>query len=215
MARYFVLRNADIQGMSTGIEVGSLTDTMSMNSPSLAYTTELIENSKFLGNIVSIDIPTLYTSSFTSGGIPPREIAIRNVKFDATPSPAQTTIRMRYTADGARNLIQRDAVFVYNYNQLPGDDFRVYYAEQQPDFIVPQTIWSPYDNSYPMLTGAPVAGLTNQQLWATYGKAIAGAVAPCLTTRAAVGGLVCGMTGSPSGLGAGPPSAPTNLRIIR
>ena len=50
--------------------------------------------------------------------------------------------------------------------------------------------------------GAPVAGLTNQQAWNIYGIAIAGAVAPCSTTRADfVNAFVC------------PTSAPPRRRI--
>jgi hypothetical protein len=161
------------------------------------------------------DIPTLYTSAFTSGGIPPRQVAIRNVKFDEAPSPTQTTIRLRYSVDGARNLTQRDEVFVYNYNQVPGDDFRVYFNEQRPDFVVPETIWADATKTYAVLTGAPTAGLTNDALWSVYGRAVAGTPAPCLNSRLAIGGLVCPITGSPGGLGGSAPGAPTNLRITR
>jgi hypothetical protein len=222
MARYFVLRNADIQGMTVGIEVGSFTDTASAATAAQAYTAELIEDSKFIGNIVAIDVPTVYTSAFHSGSIPPRQIVVRNVKFDSAPLPGQTTIRMRYMTDGARNVMQRDEVFVYGYNQVAGDDFRLYYPEQRSDFVLPATIWYDDTQQYAILTGSPAPGMTNQQVWNTYGRAIAGNVAPCTSTRAAVAGLVCAMTGTPDGLNGSilpptivlvPPTAPTNLRI--
>ena len=56
------------------------------------------------------------------------------------------------------------------------------------------------------LAGAPVAGLTNSQLWSQYGMAIAGAIAPCQTTMAGIQGFAC--TGTVI-----PPLPPRNLRI--
>ena len=70
-------------------------------------------------------------------------------------------------------MILLDEILVYDYNGVSGDDFQVFYLEQAPDFIVPQ--------SANRFIGSPEAGLTNQQNWDTYGIAISGAVAPCAT----------------------------------
>ena len=88
------------------------------------------------------------------------------------------------------NITGLDKLLVYNYNNIAGDDFRVYYNEQAANFIVPQTVG--YANGPgDQVVGSPTAGLTNAQNWAQYGVAIAGAVAPATaTTRSGIIGLV-------------------------
>ena len=45
---------------------------------------------------------------------------------------------MDYSASQlTNNLIQRDEVFVYDYNQVPGDNFQVFYLEQAPTMSSP------------------------------------------------------------------------------
>jgi hypothetical protein len=91
---------------------------------------------------------------------------------------------MNYFTDGQSkiNVIQTDQVFVYDYNGISGDNFQVFFTQQAANYIVPQT---------GAILGSPVAGLTNQQAWAEYGIAIAGAVAPSsATTKAGIDGLI-------------------------
>ena len=121
---------------------------------------------------------------------------------------------MGYNAEPVRNLIQKDEVLVYDYNRLPGNNFQVYYQEQRPDFVVPQTIAN--SDGTPAVLGSPAAGLTNEQNWSLYGIAIAGAVAPCTQTRPEVSGLVCDLSGtwtSPFPVSM-PPGAPVNAQIV-
>src|SRR5207248_4022269 len=120
---------------------------------------------------------------------------VQNVRFAGLPGQAEVDVNMRYPpADELSgmviNLVQKDQVYVYGYNGVSTDNFRVYYTQQAADFVVPQTQLNSWDGS-PRLVGAPVAGLTNAQAWATYNVAIAGSVAPsAATTRAGIGGLV-------------------------
>ena len=101
----------------------------------------------------------------------------------------------------------RDEIFVYGWNQVPGDDFRVFYQQQRPDFIVPATEYNPDGSRHTI--GAPTAGLSNAQNWALHQVAIAGAVASCNTTRENfTGAFVC------SGALPPPPGAPRNVRIV-
>ena len=95
-------------------------------------------------------------------------------------------IYLDYLADFSEmpniDYMQSDQFFVYNYNNIVGDDFQVYYTEQAANFIVPQE---------PGGVGSPVAGMTNEEEWNAYGTAIAGAVAPSTaTTQAGILGLV-------------------------
>jgi hypothetical protein len=84
---------------------------------------------------------------------------------------------------GARNWIQRDTLTIHGLSS-PTDNVRIFYSQQAPLFVVPQSV-------YPSIKGSPVAGLTNQQNWTQFGIAVAGAVAPCAVTRPIVDGFVC------------------------
>jgi hypothetical protein len=101
-------------------------------------------------------------------------------------------IKAVYKASGGTlNLIQQDALIVTNYQGVAGANFRVYYTQQAPTFVVPQTVLNA--DGTPKILGSPVSGLTNTQTWATYGLAIGGAIAPCTdsTTRPEILGYVC------------------------
>lgn len=204
--RNFILRNADIQGMHVGVNVSTVT----------AGTPLLIENA-YLRNYTNVSIATLWTSSYRADWLKPRTVILSNIRFDSTPAgfmgTAPTAIRMAYSATPVRNLVQLDRVFVYAFNGSIGDDFRVYYPESRPDFVVPQVIRN--DDGTPRLEAAPEAGLTNQQLTSRYGMAIGGAVAPCTTTRASVIGLTCSGIPSLSSVITLPPTPPrpSGLRI--
>ncbi|MCI0459249.1 MAG: G8 domain-containing protein [Gemmataceae bacterium] len=168
------IRNADIQGMYYG-GIGN-----SLNTPGVFR----IENSYFRNVMGNITITTLATPG-SMADTPARRTEIVNARFDAWPGgPALRTINMNYdTHLDHTDVLEKDEVFVYNYNGVTGDNFQLYYTQQHPDFIVPV----PTGTS----TGAPEAGLTNEQAWARYGIAIAGAVAPrTATTRTGITGLI-------------------------
>lgn len=198
-AENITLRNADIQGMYwNGIS-------SFLNAPGVFR----IENS-YLRNVMgNISIQTPATPG--SGAFkPPRRTEIVNVRFDSWPSKPLTTIEMDYNVSKTNtDVIQRDAVFVVSYNGVFGDDFQLYYTEQAPGFVVPQSTTAPNQ-----LFGCPEAGLTNAQAWAKWERrklgngyeyqqtplpgtvgwqriAVAGAVAPAdATTRQGIVGLV-------------------------
>jgi hypothetical protein len=170
----------------------------------------LIENS-FLRNVQNINIVTIGAPGSAPYGphMPPKMTTIRNVKFATVAGNvggmAQSSIAMSYSLHyGSANLIQSDTVQVFNYNQIPNNNFRVYYLEQAPSFVVPQSNGN--------LAGSPAAGLTNASNWNLYSIAIGGAVAPCDQTLPGIQGFVCPATSPP---GQPPPSAPTNVRLLR
>ncbi len=172
------LRRADIQGMYTGFAGSS-------NTPGVIR----IEDSYFRNYSSNISIQMLSTPGSGADKLA-RQTQIINTRFDAWPgAPGFTAIEMNYDASvWNTDVVQTDQVFVYDYNGIASDDFQVFYNEQRANFIVPQTA--------PGLIGSPAAGLTNQQNWAQFGIAIAGAVAPAnATTRAGIDGLV--KAGSP------------------
>jgi hypothetical protein len=107
------------------------------------------------------------------------------------------------------NLTQVQRVVVEDYQGTIGDNFEVFSQAQAPDFVIPA---SGYSNGS--------GGLTNAAAWAQKHIAIAGAVAPCASTRPGVLAFTCGVTTptprqAPSPFSAPPLSAPTGVRIQR
>jgi PKD repeat protein len=140
MTRNLVIKNADIEGMTTGIEAPFMVGRTS------TMDTTVIENS-YLDNVVNIDI-TPARSVNGSSGLSPQTINIANVQF-AHPSTAPTSswldISMDYTTSdslGTSNMSVAQYVYVTNYDNITGDNFQVFYTQSN----------SP--------TGAPPAGST-------------------------------------------------------
>jgi hypothetical protein len=188
LSQNLLITNADIEGVWTGVMP-------SMNANGVVQT---IENS-FLACYHDIWMQTINTSSYRSDWIQPRTVIVSNVTFDLNDISAQpyeslppSSIWMDYEYapnDLVENLIVTDQLLVYNYDGVAGDNFQVYYNQQAPNYVVPQTIRN--SDGTANILGAPVAGLTNQQAWDTYGIAIAGAVAPSTSTqRKGIIGLV-------------------------
>jgi hypothetical protein len=201
ITRNLVIHNADIQGMRIGIrapyKVGDVADIYG-NQPG----TMRISDS-FLRNQYNVAVSPMFAVTGGGSGLVPRRTYIDNVRFQTLPGDvgggAQYAIAMAFDVDTRNaNIVQLDQVFVTNFNGIVGQNFQTFYAEQAPNFIVPQTATG--------LQGAPVPGLTNSQLFSQYGIAIAGAIAPCLTTRPDVQGFAC--TGTVT-----PPAPPANLRL--
>lgn len=135
-----------------------------------------------------------WTNTSDASGIRPRLAIIRNCKikgFAAEPFVAVTRSfpLLSQLANRTQNIVVLDEVIVEKY-QGADDNFKVYYQEQLPDYVVPQTIKNP---KYPgnVMVGAPEPGLTNAQLWEKYGLAIGGEIAPCATVRPNIVGLAC------------------------
>lgn len=179
MNHNLTIRRADIQNLRTGIL-----------APYYSSGLTVIEDS-YLRNSTNIQISTMGApGSWASGAsqLPAKSTLIRRVRFGRVntsvgPSVAQYDIHMNYwTQFGAANLVKSDVTTVEAFNGVTGDDFQVFYHEQRPDFVVPQSSGN--------LVGAPVAGLTNAQTWATYGIAIAGEVATNAGPRPGIYGLV-------------------------
>ena len=104
-----------------------------------------------------------------------------------------------------------DQTVVCNHNGTAGDNFQLYYLRQDPNYVLAA------DSG--QTRGCPGGAMSNQNCWAQYGKAYAGALAPCLTQRpssSGFDGFVCttelSNTFCSSSLGI--PSAPTNLRLV-
>jgi hypothetical protein len=177
MTRNAVIRRADIQNLRTGV-----------GTPSFARGTTVIERS-YLRNALNVVVPTIGAPGSAPDGrsLPPKSTLIRNVRFRAVMGDVggerQCAIAMSFTThNGTANLVRPDRVVVRAFNGRSGDDFRVFYMQQAPGFVIPASAGN--------LAGAPQAGMTNAQAWARHRIAIAGEVADSADTRAGVCGLV-------------------------
>ncbi|MEX2186510.1 MAG: G8 domain-containing protein [Pirellulales bacterium] len=166
-----------------------------------------IENVE-LTNFVNIEVPTLklFQSLYVGKALEIVDVLFRPVDTSAmlySPSE-QFDIRMAYAPErsiASRDILSPDVVVVQNFNRVQGDDFRVYYLEQSPDFVPPAA---------PFGGGSPAPGMTNQQLWNQFGVALAGSVAPCETQRQGIVGYACPFSADTLILGATPRAAPRN-----
>jgi PKD repeat protein len=192
LSQNVVVDHADIQGEQYGIiapyKVG---ETLRTGQTPMPFT---VQNS-YLANYYNVFVRTLW--AVTGGGVDlsPRQTILSNDTFgrvamtDRNGDPQQNIV-MKYQTSGPNvNLTQLDQVLVYNYNGVSGDNFQVYYTQQAPSFVLPQS--TPASTSTTPLIGSPVSGLTNQENWDQYGIALAGALAPPgAKTRDGITGLV-------------------------
>jgi hypothetical protein len=128
-----------------------------------------------LANENNVVVSTPYQDAFET--FAPRSITIRSVDFAPdSRGISRSNIELRYAPGRFTNLIQKDLVQVVNYDRT-GRDYRLFFPQQAPSFVVPQTgSMSNVGPGSPL--GSPVAGLTNRQAWERFGIAIAGEVAP-------------------------------------
>ena len=100
-------------------------------------------------------------------------------------------------------------LFRSDHQGVKGDNYRVFYVQSAPDYVMPSGNW--LGSQY---AGGPNhTGLSNQEMWDRHKNAIAGAVAPCTTTRPEVVGFMCRST-QPPPQAVSLPSAPRNVRLV-
>ena len=166
-------------------------------SPNTNGTTMFIDDSRLTGQ-VGLLILNPWTVSSHAAGLTPRRIVFRNTLFQSGQlnrlvAEVGPIIRGLMGPEKASALTLRDEVISLDHNKVRGNNVEFFYAQQVPTFVVPKTVNNP-DGS-PKIIGAPVDGLTNQQLMTAYGVAFAGKIAPC-TAPSVPGNLVCPIDGA-------------------
>jgi hypothetical protein len=207
--RDFRVRNATVHNFKMGMlmppKVGSILDPYG-NVPG----TVSVESSNFR-NITNFSWRTIWAVTPNNA---PRDVTLTNVTTGPTVRGAGTDINMDYSVDcwdgptlnppqpsllewpdctphgsptgeANKQLPTADRVFIYNWQNVTGDNFRTYYTQQAPDMQMRAS--DPAIN----LTGCPARGLTNAQCLATYGVTLAGEIAPCTNTRPGIEGYAC------------------------
>lgn len=188
----FVIQNADIQGVRTGIDAPLVIEPLGTAQSGVVTIKDSIIRA-YYGITV---LQPWHNNNATL--MNPREIHIRNVKFEGlnvppigSNFPPYPGIKMDPTIKKT-NLIVSTKVFVYDYNQIPGEDFQVFSPEQAPSFLTTQSTFKEGTGA-PILIGAPQAGQTNTQNMAQYGISMGGEITPCLdsTSYPEMRGFVC------------------------
>lgn len=177
------IRNCDIQGFQYGIQIPDKTGDVRWTGE---VEPTLVEDCYLRCRDGNIAIATM--NAVTGGGasLAPRKTIIRNVKFGMPPTAETLNIYAleKLNSTNSPNFVQSDEIYVENYDRVTGDNFRVYYHAQKPEFVLPQ---SGPDGRI----GSPEAGLTNAENWSKYGLAFAGSIAPATAVRQdGINGLV-------------------------
>lgn len=191
--RNLVIRNSRIEGVRYGI--------MSPRNDGSRAGIDLptvIENT-ILKNYINILVSPPEVDKYSNGNV----LIVRNVKFvinprlPVGPEPVEnlappTNIYMRWSYGEGTDYTQRSIVKVYSYNQVAGDDFQVFYREQASSNIMPRTSSELLSGSSMSTIGAPAAGLTNAQSWASYNLATGGGLLPAgaSASRSTINGLI-------------------------
>lgn len=202
--RDITIRNADIQAGMNGIG-GS-----PVNGGSGTIT---IENSNIVAQ-VGIQLQTPWSVGYGVGGIFPHRYVIKNTKItekDIGQPYGNGVFRM---VGGGEGMTLPDKFYVYDHNQVPGDNFQLFYSQQAPNFIVPAITYG--SDGTQLTMGAPDGTHTNQywqNLYPDGRYTIGGMVAPCTTTRPGFqNAFVCPLSGStPPAPVPPPPPGPTPL----
>jgi hypothetical protein len=178
-----VLQNSRIEGMYWGI----LAPTVDASTPGTERPT-IIRNTD-LKNYINIVVSPVRDNVGTGNSLEVRDVRFRLVAdLPNVPAPSnaiQPAANIQMKAIGEQIDYTRPSIVrVYNYNGVAGDNFQVFYREQAAGYVLPKTDMARLATRVWGTVGSPVAGLTNAQNWATYGIAMAGAVAPSTATNA-------------------------------
>ncbi len=182
-----LVESSDIQGVKWGLfvppKVGDTSDTGATPVP-------FVVQDSYLRNYYNVTNEIMYAVTGGYEFLSPRRTIFKNVRFAAPlvleggRQPYNFVMSYFEAGQSKINLIGPTTLTVYDYNGVPGDDFEIFFHEQVPDFIVPQT---------GLALGSPEAGLTNQENWARHGIAISGGIARCndTSTRPEIFGITC------------------------
>lgn len=158
-----VIQDSRIEGMKFGILTPPSDDgAIAGGEPTIVRNTRL-------QNYINVRVAT----GTSANG---KRVDLENIVWDTLAiSPLQDLdplhVYLMYQPTNTQ-LLAPDIVRVLDANGDPDADYRLYYQEQLPDFVVPE--------AGPVIHGSPVPGLTNEQLWEQFGQAIGGDVAPCI-----------------------------------
>ena len=139
IAKTIVVRNADVQGMRTGISSPFYQEFRAVEPGRGDGLGCPLKEGQFR-DYIGIVIATVYSSSAEAGGAIKKAV-VRDAVFEplnvtADPLNPPAAISMNYRmASGDPD--PRDPIAVYNFNKKPGDNFKVYYSLEAPPKVAP------------------------------------------------------------------------------
>ena len=154
-----IIKNTDVQGFNIGVAMPPNTQDGDTEPDVVILEDSVLKNhiniQEFLINSALVRKDSVY----------------RNVKMTPVPSYNSNVLPLEalniWMDPGTDGKTPNKPVraFAFDYNGVPGSHYQIYFVEQAPDEV---------------FAACPEAGLTNRQCWDTYGRAFAGAVAPCV-----------------------------------
>ena len=139
LAKQIVIRNADIEGLRTGIASPFVARSLATD-PARDRGAVLIENSRFR-NYFGVVVGTAYTAQ-SRGERPVKQAVVRASTFeplteapvDAANPPAAISMNYRMAPGDSE---PREPILVYDYNKRAGDTFKLYYSLDAPPQVAP------------------------------------------------------------------------------
>jgi hypothetical protein len=139
IAKSIVVRNANVQGMRTGVVSPFFFRAGEDAEPGRGDSSVVIENGYFR-DYVGVVVGTAYKAN-SKGGAPAKTAIVRDSVFEpldvrASQFNPPAAISMNYRmAPGDKE--SRDPILVYGFNKKPGDNFKVYYSLEAPERVSP------------------------------------------------------------------------------
>jgi hypothetical protein len=138
IAKSIVIRNADVQGMRTGIS-SPFYQGFQTAEPGRGDGSVSVESSYFR-NYIGIVLATVYSAS-TEAGAAIKKAVVRDSAFERLDVPSDplnppAAISMNYRMS-PNDPEPRDPLAVYNFNKTVGDNFKVYYSLEAPESVAP------------------------------------------------------------------------------
>jgi len=161
----FKLKRCDLRGFGTGWAVGPLSN-------------QSLEDCYFETD-VGVSVGLLWIAGSDARAIPPRTVRLKGLRWSPHATTGSAIYMGPWREPGGSDVVNAVApnkVLVEDFQGQIGDNFRVYFYDQDGERLTPATVILP-DGKYKVI-GAPSPGKTNAQNWAEHGLAFAGAVTP-------------------------------------
>jgi hypothetical protein len=138
VAKTIVVRNADVQGMRTGISSPFYQEVRAVE-PGRGDGSVAVEGGYFR-DYIGVVIATAYSAG-AEAGVAVKKAEVRDSVFEPLNAPVDplnppAAISMNYLMS-SNDPDPRDPIAVYNFNKKPGDNFKVYYSLEAPQSVAP------------------------------------------------------------------------------
>jgi hypothetical protein len=138
VAKTIVVRDADIQGMRTGVSSPFYQELRAVE-PSRGDGSVEVEGGYFR-DYIGIAVATVYSKGAEAGAAVKRatvhDAVFERLDVPADPLNPSVAVSMNYGM-ASSDPDPRDPITIYNYNKKPGETFKVYYSLEAPAGVAP------------------------------------------------------------------------------